>query len=404
MVIPYKRRFALLWLYTLLSLLALTAAVTWLVDPYGLHDSPRWSGINTLKPRPDRSLGVIKLVNALRMRPDALILGNSRADIGFDPKVFIQRGLAQRPYNLAIPGSGLESNVRDLETILQQGIRPKVVVVGLEFFDYLQTDKPDSKPNSAQPADNWERRQLRLWLQSLLTLAALGDSLATLRAQHATNPAIIREDGFNPLQDYLTLARNEGYFALFRQRGLENARRLRAANTPASWSSTPDFAALEQLLRLAKEFDIRLEFAIYPYHVQILGLLQRNELLPPFTEWKQTLSKRISEATAEGIRARLWDFSQINRQTTEKIPDRGDRQAETRWYWEAGHFKAALGELMLDQMFAAESQAATETVGQLVAPPITQIADMDKPLSAILHSRPDIVEDIQQITPSGSTP
>lgn len=404
MGISYKRRFALLWLGTLFSLLACTATLTRLIDPYGLYESPRWSGINMVKPRPDRSLGDIKLANALRTRPDTLILGNSRADIGFDPKVLIQLGLSRRPYNLAIPGSGLETNVRDLETILQHGIRPNMLVVGLEFFDYLQTGVQASKPLPAPPDDDWEGRHFRLKFQSLFTLAALGDSFATLRAQHASNPATIREDGFNPLLDYITLASNEGYFTLFRQRGLENARRLKSLRVPPNWSRTPDFAALERLIHLAKEFDIRLEFAIYPYHGQILGLLQRNELLTPFTQWKQTLSKRISEAAAEGIRARLWDFSQINHQTMEKIPARGDRQTETRWYWEAGHFKSALGQLMLEQMFAAANQAAPETVGQLIAPPVTQIADMDNALSAILRDSTDLAEDLQQISPSVTSP
>jgi hypothetical protein len=35
---------------------------------------------------------------------------------------------------------------------------------------------------------------------------------------------------------------------------------------------------------------------------------------------------------------------------------------------------------------------------------VTQITNMDKPLSAILHGSLDISKELQQITPSGGTP
>jgi len=35
------------------------------------------------------------------------------------------------------------------------------------------------------------------------------------------------------------------------------------------------------------------------------------------------------------------------------VPPPGDTRTEMRWYWEAGHFKKSLGEIMLATMFAA---------------------------------------------------
>jgi len=58
------------------------------------------------------------------------------------------------------------------------------------------------------------------------------------------------------------------------------------------------------------------------------------------------------EALPQGNKAIfLWDFSQFNDYTEEAIPAKGDRQAKMRWYWEAGHFKKELGDLVLNRIF-----------------------------------------------------
>jgi hypothetical protein len=36
----------------------------------------------------------------------------------------------------------------------------------------------------------------------------------------------------------------------------------------------------------------------------------------------------------------------------EAIPGKNDRQSKMQWYWEAGHFKRELGNLILDRIFA----------------------------------------------------
>jgi hypothetical protein len=48
---------------------------------------------------------------------------------------------------------------------------------------------------------------------------------------------------------------------------------------------------------------------------------------------------------------RLFDFSGYNEFTTERLPPPGDRRTTMRWNWEARHYKAALGEEMLERMW-----------------------------------------------------
>jgi hypothetical protein len=393
----YKTRFALLWILSTFAVLAAVAAINRLLDPYGLHEGPRWAGVNEVKARPNRVIDDIKLAAALRLRADAVILGNSRADVGFDPSYPAMRRLAARPYNLAVPGAGLETSVRQLETLLAAGVHPKVVIVGVDFIDFLN-DKPPPRP--AQRPDRmqeWQGRVLRLNGESLFTLAALGDSMETLRAQHAAYPATIRQDGFNPMRDYLGLARSDGYYALFRQRGLENARRFKAAKWPSDVRATSSYLAFERLIALARTNGIRMELAIYPYHAQILGTLRHYGMLPAFEAWKATLADTVSRAAEAGA-VRLWDFAVLDDRSAEAIPRPGDMKAETVWYWEAGHFKATLGDLVLERMLSA-ADPSQPGFGRLLAPGRSPVApDLDLRLRTLLMDRKDLAADLAEVT------
>ena len=48
----------------------------------------------------------------------------------------------------------------------------------------------------------------------------------------------------------------------------------------------------------------------------------------------------------------MWDFSGYTTYQCEAVPAKGDKKKATRWYWEAGHFKRELGDLILDRIFS----------------------------------------------------
>jgi hypothetical protein len=52
----------------------------------------------------------------------------------------------------------------------------------------------------------------------------------------------------------------------------------------------------------------------------------------------------------------LWDFNSIAPYTTEPIPPGGDTQTRMKWFWDPGHFKKELGDVMLDRAFAERPQ------------------------------------------------
>lgn len=384
-----RTRFARIWLLTLLLAMGLAVAFNRLIDPWGLHDGPRFEGVNAVKIRPERPLGELKLSRALRRAPDALILGNSRADIGLDPADPALTALAARPFNMAEPGAALTSQVRYLETLLEAGIRPRLLVVGVELFDAL--NPPAGDGHWYPRTDAWQR-QRTVMMQSLITLAATTDSVRALHAQRDSFAATLRDDGFNPLHDYVALAARDGYRALFRQRAAENVKRIRGRHWPQNLPATGDFVALRRLLDIAGEHGMRVEVMTYPYHMHILGALARERMDREVSDWKQAVADTVAAAAARGVQVRAWDFSLPGADSAEAVPAAGDRRTVTRGYWEGGHFKAALGARMLARALAPVTPP-DDDFGRLLTP-AAAATDWAGATRRMLAARPDLQRDL----------
>jgi len=333
---------------SLAALLVAVVAFNLVVDPYGYVGAPRIPGLNALKPGPGSELVAVKRAALARLAPDALILGNSRAEVGFDPEhpAWATRGL--EAYNAAIRGAGLEAAVRMLETA-RQTQEPEVVIVGLDFLDFLTAPdaaiRPFPNATSESVIDRFQR-----WFGAVGTFGALRDSVRTIIAQHGRYPEIITDRGLNPLREYEGIARVEGYHAMFAQRAQENARayvRKPSGIFVDGTRSSPSLSIVEGLVERARQRGTELHLVIYPYHAQILVMFEAAGLWPAFEQWKRRLAE-IAAKGGPGIT--LWDFSGFSDYTTEPIPGAGDTTTEVRWYWEAGHFKKALGDLVLERI------------------------------------------------------
>jgi len=354
----------------LLGIVAALATIV-VVDPYGLYDVANAAGFNRVKPRPARYQNEIKLTRASRVRADALILGNSRAEIGFDPeaRAFSRAGMSA--YNLAIPGSTISTARRQLAYLDRVDAAPKAVLIGLDFLDFVGTSSPTDARTAQHPTEGRDHPVERLgWrVDSLFSLTSLNDALRTLRVQHDPDAEVTTSRGFNPLNEYRPLARREGYYALFRQRAQENARSyVRLTDRRL----IPErFAELRAMLDTAALRGIEVTLVIYPYHAQILAMLEEVGLSVMFDEWKRHITEEVAAASERRPSARtvLADLSGYGVYQCEAIPMRDDRSTETRWYWEAGHFKKELGDVMLSMMLAPpESSVNDESFGSPLQP------------------------------------
>jgi hypothetical protein len=290
------------------------------------------------------------------MNPDVLILGHSRAEVGLDPEATVLARQGLSGYNLAVPGSGIANAHKQMEHLRQNGIRPKVIILGMEFLDFMQASPRNNglaalnHSSIASPSANpW------FWhFDTLFSLASVSDAVRTLLIQHNQEVETITSRGFNPLKQYRPMARDEGYYSLFQQRAQENARVY--LKKSAGSLVLDDFAHLQAILDIAAELGSEVKLIIYPYHAQILVLFEETGLWPAFEDWKKILMKEIAVALRRhpGTNITLSDFSGYGSYNCEKIPARGDRTTTTEWYWEAGHFKGELGAIMLESLLSSE--------------------------------------------------
>lgn len=295
------------------------------------------------------------MAGARATRPDLFLMGNSRVDVGIDPD---SRMLAGSAYNLALPGTGVAAARHQWQLLTRDGARPATLLLGVEFFDFLVDPAAADQADQLLPGG---LASLRWKVDTVFSLDAVLDAARTLLIQHDPYAATISARGFNSLGDYRRAARQEGYHGFFRQRAMENARRFSLAPRGIALTgsgSSGDWRELGRLLDAAAQQGTTVELLIYPYHAQLMTMLEHSGLWPAFEQWKLRLLREIARVqhTYPQARIALWDFSGYGPLQCEHIPARGDLSA-TSWYWESGHFKAALGDLMLARLFGGAGAA-----------------------------------------------
>jgi hypothetical protein len=342
------------------------AAINGLVDPYRLFRIASWPGINRVKPYANHEQRLAKAYLAEWVGAKALILGNSRAEIGFDPAH--PAWPAQPVLNLAVAGTSLELSLAYLRHAAAVE-KPDVVVLGVDFMDFLiaapadppQAQKakagysfsvyPDGRPN---PYYHWRKWQNRF--DKTVSLNAFLHSLGTVYYQNSLYSEDLTELGFNPMRDYKKIVTMEGYYATFKQRDVENAKRYARGPREIFWPGqrrSPVFDLFREIVRFCDAQGIRLIVVIYPYHAHLLETLNAAGLWPVFEDWKRELAAILEQTPAKNDP--LWDFSGYNRFTTEPVPAASEKNREVKWYWEAGHFKKELGDVVLSRLFGSRS-------------------------------------------------
>lgn len=320
-----------------------------IVDPYGLYRIVERNGFNKIKPGLTRYHHQIKLEHAIDGRKSNIIFGNSRSEIGFDPASPALRQATPRFYNLSVPGSSINDAGLKIDSLVAAGIKPKSLLLGIEFLDAMNAPVSGAKVAPAIApgqgsllADAWQWR-----FDTLFSLTTLWDAWKTLRIQKNGETETITEDGANPLNEYKRLVKLEGYNALFRQRSRENALTyVRKASGKMDITEFSKLAAiLEQMAGLGGETQV----VIYPYHAQILAMMDEAGLTPALKEWKRLLIDTVVTAKIRHpeLKVRIFDFSGFGEYQCSAIPAKGFNESDSPLYWEAGHFKSALGDIAL---------------------------------------------------------
>ena len=216
-----------------------------------------------------------------------------------------------------------------------------------------------AKPGRLGPSKAAPTIDGQVLAETMFSITGLRDSIKTIAIQHARNAATLTEKGFNPLDNYITEVENSGHYILFRQRAEENWRiwnRKPRAIQPEDGSPSIDQQAVDAFLSALTQGGGSAHVVIYPYHAEIRLMQARQGLADLFADWKRLIV--ASAARHPGVK--VWDFSGIAPETVEAIPAPGDRQTQLKYYWEAGHFKKALGDKLIARVMGEDNGFGVE--------------------------------------------
>ena len=327
-------------------LLAVGAAINRLVDPFWYFGAPELNGFNAHKPFFARYERHVKPQLLARYRPQAIVLGNSLAEIGFDAASpdLTARG-ALRAYNFAFAGASWELVQCHFDFALG-ATEVKRAVIGISV-----SDLPAPRDCAGRLTEISGFSEAKL----LLSLSVLDKSLRTVLQQNRARSSHTRDGRF------LYARGMPGVDSRFREflRNRNHDQKACAAGRipkvpPQSGTIAPaaiaparnlDLSGLRSVIREATARGIELRIVAYPQHAMFLEL----DLLCGRGDehWARVgaIAQVIAEEAPRG-NVELWDFLGFNEVTGETIAGRAPV------YWQdPEHFNYEVGNVMLADMF-----------------------------------------------------
>ncbi|CAA0123399.1 Uncharacterised protein [Halioglobus japonicus] len=341
------------------------AGVNYFVDPYGITGVARIPGLNEYKSEINEHTRVLKKYQPLFSPHNALIVGNSRVELGIPPEHACFREAGMDVYNLGMPGAGVATQLAyALNLIYQQPVT--TVFLSVDFTDFISTsDAPGtgtwadleaasegfrfSVDEQENPGYYWA--VLRDYFKSLFSLDALVASAKTILLQR-TSSADRDLAGFNPARDFDAAVKIEGPRALFDQK-MANLSRKYSRPWYFHDSKQQPNAAMKELARfldIAAARGIKVYLFTNPFHQDYWALFSSQGHMQAYNDWMTSL-ETLASAYPDGS-VELWDFSGDSPFIHETVPAAGVLSGPLQWFWEPAHYRSELGELMVDTMLA----------------------------------------------------
>ena len=304
-----------------------------IVDPFWLYRDSQIKGFNSIKPAYGNYERQIKPILVLRDQPEAIILGSSYAEIGFDPNntFFSEKGHL-KAMNLALTRA-TDNEVQCYFEFALTHSQIKRALIGIHPTGMPQT-------NCKEFAQLGEINKLEL----LLSMSSVRDSIKTITNQK-NSKATHTEDGryfFERDKPGVNIRFGED-FARYKK---QDPRCVKASNMPftSDVANAVDLSGLKNLINLAKKNDIELVLFVYPRHAYSLEL--DNQCGAQDTYWRNMKEiAKLIETEAQPTKVKAWQFYDYNYLTTEAI-------GTTAKYWQdSRHFNVEMGNEMLKTMF-----------------------------------------------------
>lgn len=340
-----SRQFAIRFITGIFALLGLIGLFNRIVDPFWYYRDIEISGFNTIKTKFERYERYVKPALLMRDRPEAIVLGNSFSEIGFDPTnpLFTDHGRL-KGMNFALAGAQWDMVQCEFEFAVTHAPIKRALVGFI----------PGNLPIADCRKDFATIGQVST-VQLLFSDRALQASIDTIQDQKDKMPSHTREGLY--FMSHYKAGTDIRFREMFNQKinqykqtgtGVKCLQHLGSSGTRKNLSPIEplDLAGLRHMIRVAREHGVELVLFAYPNHAYMLELLEQCE--DQNNSWqamKQVAELMESESAKDG-QVRAYQFYGYNDITAEAIG-----KAPAVYWQDPKHFNFETGNLMLADMF-----------------------------------------------------
>ena len=350
------RRYAIL--FALVTGLAFGGAVAfnYAVDPYDFDVAPG----RTVPPakRETGSHGRLHKAYALmNLRPTVIALGASRTEAAIDMSHPGWAGAPGERYNASVTAANLRE-IRALLGLAASSATLKQVLIGLEFYSFnaYVPNRPDFDPalmaGRSKSILGFDPGKARYYF----SVDALRSSVKTLTERHPM-PHFLLDGRVNPEALEGAYHGSAGQHSAFLDADRESLQLyyLPPPRRVYRFADDTGFSTLglfRDILAFARTHHVDLRLYISPAHARSSEVLHLLGLDERYEEWQRALVRLLAEEAAVSGKPAfpLWDFSGYSAITTEAVPDDDPQGPRAAWYWESSHYRAELGNLVLDRV------------------------------------------------------
>jgi hypothetical protein len=335
------RHYVMLFCGLSLTVGGTVATLNYQVDPYLIH---QWDSaeLQRLLPGREKLSPWGKTYALARFQPQVLYAGNSRTELGLP--VQANRFGGRRVFNAALSGASLADAAA---MVGHAAIVSKLdtVVWGIDAPSFSMEIGNTDFDRELVAVDRFYLLRRRLInLKRALSVDMTLDSIRVLRGTFGnvcqSSLALLGQRDGRCVRDRIDSLGGTGKAILPRVRDFARG-------------GGPTAEAMQELAQSTQALcrsGTRLRLYINPTHAMTIDALHWSGKWQALEAWQAQLAELAERQRRQGCDVRVFDFSGFNSVTTE-APPQVSRVAEMRNYWETSHYRANVGELVLERMF-----------------------------------------------------
>ncbi|WP_323593025.1 hypothetical protein [Aliarcobacter butzleri] len=328
---------SLIWIRILVTLILVVVisvcSINYIVDPYGLYKT----GFFINKPKEYEYMRLIKSLSIEKIKPESIVLGTSRAEMGINPE---HEYFIKPSYNLSNAGATMYETKFYLEEAIKQGNLKKVLLIA----DWRMFNDTNMKK---VPDFELYFNNINIY-KYLLNYKVLQDSLFTFKNK---NMESLYEKNGQMKEEYLNniVSSNGGHYKTMIKEERNYYKELSNDNLYKD-TKKDSFIDFKEILEMCYDNNIELDIIFGPSHIRQWEAFDYYKGYESLLKWKKDVVLFVEKVASEKnkIPFKVMDFAVYHKFTSEVVPKNPDERM--KFHFEGSHYTNKLGLIVLDRL------------------------------------------------------